>query len=292
MGEQEEQRGKLASVGSDNTSRRQDIRERVLEATRERGEDERRLPARVVAEQWERLWASSSWEKGIIIGGTALAIVAAVIALVAIMGNGGDQPTASAQRGPLAALATSTPESTDEAAPTRTAAPTFTPLRPRRTPAGAAPSTTPESSLNREDCQEISGTPYLSPDEREWYLGNCAGTEEPGETATPPRQPGPGPDGGNPPVYPTSPPPPPPAPTPDTGLSASEAISLAVSWMTAQTQGTYTINASTCNATQMGVRWIVICQGYQQGCQGDACGTTLSACVFDDPRYVAPADRC
>ena len=41
--------------------------------------------------------------------------------------------------------------------------------------AGANPSVTPvpDPSVNREDCEEIRGTDYRSPEERQWFLANC-----------------------------------------------------------------------------------------------------------------------
>jgi hypothetical protein len=35
------------------------------------------------------------------------------------------------------------------------------------------PRATPEVLTNRQDCDAIRGTDYLSPDERTWYLANC-----------------------------------------------------------------------------------------------------------------------
>jgi hypothetical protein len=51
--------------------------------------------------------------------------------------------------------------------PSPTPRPTNTPV-PTEAPPAPAP--------NRENCEEIQGTPYESPEEREWYLANCLNT--------------------------------------------------------------------------------------------------------------------
>jgi len=48
------------------------------------------------------------------------------------------------------------------------------------TTAASTPTPTPVPAANREDCDEIQGTAYESPEEREWYLANCLN----GQTAT------------------------------------------------------------------------------------------------------------
>ena len=40
-------------------------------------------------------------------------------------------------------------------------------------PTAVVPTPTPTPVTNREDCNQIRGTDYLSPGERTWYLGNC-----------------------------------------------------------------------------------------------------------------------
>lgn len=56
--------------------------------------------------------------------------------------------------------------------------PTITPTSP---PATSTTEPTPEPAPNRENCEEIQGTDYLSLDERTWYLENCLGG---GQTAS------------------------------------------------------------------------------------------------------------
>lgn len=56
----------------------------------------------------------------------------------------------------------------DEADVTVTPAPTEAPaLEPTPSPA------TPTQVSNRENCAEIRGTDYFSPEERTWFLANC-----------------------------------------------------------------------------------------------------------------------
>ncbi len=284
MGEQEEQRGKLAGARSDNTSRRQSIRQRVLEATSQRQDDGRRSPGHVVADWWARFWATSVWEKGVIIGGTALAGIAAIVAFFALSGGGSDQPILAEGPTPRVTRAPAVPTATATPSPTSTATPTRTPS-PDPTPDDAT--ATSEAPLNRRDCDEIAGTAYLSAAEREWFLDHCLGAQEPGETPAGPHPPPPVATPGHQPA-----PTPVPAPTASVHITSSQAIALAVDWLTAQMGSTYSISPASCNATQMGARWVVICQAQLRGCQGSACWTTLSACVFEQPTYVAPGDSC
>jgi hypothetical protein len=288
MGEQEERRGKLASVGSDNTRQRQGIRQRVLEATRLREDRGRRSPREVAVEWWGRFLATSFWEKGVVIGGAALAGIAAIVAVVVLSGN--DPPTSTDEPAPLVALGPSRPRITVQPTPvwTATPRPTARPVATEATPDGVEtePSSTPppSSNANRQNCQEISGTAYLSSAERAWYLEHCLGANMPGEDVATPVQPG---RPGSPPAAS-----PIPAPTSSGLVSASEAITLAVQWLAGQTNNTYAISQQSCNATHMGTRWVVICEANLLGCQGSVCSATLSACVFEQPVHVAPADGC
>lgn len=291
MAEQEEQRGKLASVGSDNTRQRQGIRERVLEATQQQPGSRRRSPAHFVVDRWARFWATSFWEKGVIVGGTALAGIVAIVAFMMLSGGGGDKSQAAQEPGPEVVQVAPVRSATVPPTPRSTATPwpTASYLVAKPTPESTATEPPPaarRSSPNRRDCEEIAGTPYRSSDEREWFLDNCLGTDAPDGPSLPPPQP---PPPGNPPALPPTPVP---APTSGTQVSSSGAIALAVPWMTSQSGNIYSISASSCNASRMGARWVVICQADLVGCQGDVCSTTLSACVFEQPLHVAPADSC
>lgn len=45
--------------------------------------------------------------------------------------------------------------------------------QPTPTAAAEAPPPQQPSTTNRQDCNQIRGTEYLSPEERTWYLDNC-----------------------------------------------------------------------------------------------------------------------
>jgi sortase family protein len=84
--------------------------------------------------------------------------VITVAVMLAMSGGGGDPPEAAL--GP-----SNTPSLANVDLPA-TATPT------------PAPTTTPEPTVeppNREDCAQIQGTEYESPEERDWYLANCLG---------------------------------------------------------------------------------------------------------------------
>jgi hypothetical protein len=74
---------------------------------------------------------------------------------------------------------------------TTTAVPIETPSPAADSSPGVTPSETPLA--DRSECGEITGTDYRSPQEREWYLGNCLATPAP--TVPPPQPPAiPGPE--------------------------------------------------------------------------------------------------
>ncbi len=84
--------------------------------------------------------------------------------------------------------ATPTPESDGPRAIVKsTSAPL--PIGTTSSSAEASPATSPTETplADRSDCGEIQGTDYRSPQEREWYLGNCLATPAP--TVAPPQTP-------------------------------------------------------------------------------------------------------
>ena len=73
-----------------------------------------------------------------------------------------------------------------------------TPPTPAPTVATAA-SPSPTAAVNRQDCNRIRGTDYLSGEERDWYLANCLGGGQaaaPGSSGAPPAAAGGPPTGG------------------------------------------------------------------------------------------------
>ena len=82
----------------------------------------------------------------------------------------------------------------------------------------------------------------------------------------------------------------PPAPSGPAPVNAPTAIMLGAQWLARQEQSAYFIDAVSCVAAQSGPNWWVTCDGRLQGCpSGPACVAQLTACVFDQPRLVAPA---
>lgn len=230
-----------------------------------------------VADVWERFTAFSGWERAFFVGGCVLAVAVAVGAVVALTRSGGGDDARP--------VAVSRPRASP--VPTTGPAPTATPIDV------AVASLPTRSAANRENCDEIRGSEYLSDEERDWFLANCE-SEDDGGTTVVSRPPGSGPaqppQGGSSP--PPPPPPPPTQPPPTGGLSSSEAISLAIGWMTYDAPEAYVVDGGSCSAVQIGDHWVVTCQATIAGCQGSVCAATLSVCVFDDPRRVVPTDQC
>ena len=79
---------------------------------------------------------------------------------------------------------------------------------------------------------------------------------------------------------------------PATPTSQGEAVALAIEWM-GRPRGelVYTIDAASCNAVRSGINWLVACRGTAQGCLGALCQSTLTACVFEQPRFLV-TDAC
>jgi hypothetical protein len=95
-----------------------------------------------------------------------VAIFATTVAVTLATSGGDDGPKLAVN--PTAAVP-STQNIDEPATPTATV-----------TKAPSTPTPTPVPVANREDCTEIQGTAYESPEERTWYLANCLN----GQTAT------------------------------------------------------------------------------------------------------------
>jgi hypothetical protein len=231
---------------------------------------------------WQRFLAFSSWEKSFFLLGCALAVAISVGAVFALSrggggsagDNGGGRPAVIGQPGAT------------EAGGDLDATPTTIAFDPADIPTPLPTATfepTPEEV--RRDCDEIRGTPYRSDAERDWFVANC---DPEGDGAEPT------PAGSGPATQPPPPPPPPPPTDPpaQVGLSAAEAISLAASWMANSGTKAYDVDTGSCTAADFGAHWVVTCSAQLAGCQSAACRTTLSACVFEDPRRVVSAAQC
>ncbi len=205
---------------------------------------------------WGRFLTLSWWEKGLVIGTGVLFTVFAPVAAFAFMGGGGDDSAVVAP--------TDTPIVIVADGPT----PTITP-QATSTPKRVAPTPTPRPP-NRKDCDEIRGTNYQSDAEREWYVDNC---EEPTETPTnTPRQPSQPPS--QPPSVPTN------TPVSQPSITAAQAKSLAVSWISSSPVfSELIVTPGLCSASGSGGGWTVTCTGSTPGCDGAACNITVRVCV-------------
>lgn len=228
--------------------------------------------ARRMRDRWHR-FAAAGWERTFFAVACGVAVIVAVIGVVALAtsrGGGGNGAGASVNTRPTEAQS-----SNGKATPT--AITIGVPDIPTNLPTETPPPEPTEDSSNRTDCDDIRGTSYRSSEERAWYEKNCGAFVN-----NPPSQP-PASTGNTPvPVHPTSPP-----TSPPQGLSAGDAISLGISWMTTSAPKSYTVDSSTCSAIHIGDHWIVSCTAHLAGCQSAACEAQLQVCVYVDRRVVA-----
>ncbi len=221
---------------------------------------------------WERFWAFSPLERGMVLAGCVLAAIAAPIAIVALLSSGGGG--GGARRNVPAVI--NLPGATSVQLPATATPP----------PAISTPTPRPTTQPDRQNCDEIAGTEYRSETEREWYIINCSPSVE-----APPAD-----NGGSPPPDEPSQPSPSEQPSPppqNTGLTSSQAIAIGADWMRSNTHGQYQINSGSCTAASFGSKWVVSCNATLAGC-GNAsagCSTTLSACVLSTGA-VLPSESC
>jgi hypothetical protein len=209
---------------------------------------------------------------GVLIVGVIIAALSVLV--ISLASRGGEKQPASAIG------VRRTPTAVRQASPSATRPAPETPL-----PATAQPAV-------RQDCDAIQGTSYQSEAERVYFQQNCVEPEQsnnPAPQANPPQ----------PPSQPTSVPPAvqptaaPPAATPVPGGSdASNAIGVAVDWITHNGSPSYTTDAGSCSAVQTGGHWVVTCNARVAGCQGSVCDAIVSVCVLSDLSAVRPSDQC
>lgn len=230
---------------------------------------------RRLQDRWHR-FAAAGWERTFFVAACGVAVIVAIIGVVALAtrggGGGGGDAAAAVNARPTEAHSTSS-----------RATPTAITIGVPDIPTNL-PTETPLPENDRTDCDAIRGTSYRSQAERAWYEKNCGAS-----VSKPPSQP-PGPTGNTPvPVQPTSPPAPTPPPQ---GLSAGQAISLGISWMTTSAPKAYTVDSAACSAVHIGDHWIVSCTARLAGCQSSACEAQLQVCVYTADRRVVPAASC
>jgi len=221
------------------------------------------------ADSWDRFMAGSGWEKGFFAAAVLLIAGLAIGALFMLTSNALDGGGGKKQVAAGGARATATPR---VAPPTPTAIVIGVPTFPTAQP-------TPRTS-----CDEIRGTAYNSEAEQAFYEQSCL------TTPTPPS--GGGNDNGGGDEKPTNPPPPKPTDPGPPVFDASDAVAVAAYWIEHNAPQAYTVDSTTCNAFQTGGHWVVTCPANLVGCQGAACVSNVSVCVFPDPLAVRPADQC
>ena len=210
---------------------------------------------------WERFISLSWWEKGMVIGTGVLLAVLTPMAAFALAG-GDDSPTALILSSPTAVVVAD-----DGPSPTPSPRPTSTPK-----PVPNTPTNTDTPVPNREDCDEIRGTAYASPEEQRWFLDNCELEPAPPPDQVPPPNNTPTPV----PQQPTN------TPQPEPSISSSQAASLAAGWI--RNNPTYSeldVSSASCSPHASGSGWRVACTGTTSGCVGPACELTVWVCVSD-----------
>ncbi len=194
----------------------------------------------------------------------AVLVFAIVLLAASAAGSGGGDKRLVAAQARVAATPAEPP----------TEAPTETPVS---LSALAQATTLPD----RQECGTIRGTDYSSASERTFYQQNCV------EPTAQPALPVPlvRPTDTPLPAQPTE------LPSP-VDFGAISAVGLAVDWITNSAPDAYVTSASSCNAVQVGNHWVVTCAASPTGCQGSACQTILSVCVFAEEPRVRQPDEC
>ena len=234
-------------------------------------------------DQAERLQAASLLEKGVLLGGLALAVAGLALVVGSVFGG-------SSSDGADVLLAADS-ITIEEVAATNTATqmPVST-LQPGPPTVSVITSTLPTAVANRESCQEIRGTAYLSVSERSWYVANCGETEvslQSQPVAAPTSEP---------PVLPlaspTSEPPRPPLILVEPDSFSADAIASAASWISTQAEAGYEVDRASCTASDLGYAWLVSCRVHVSGCESATCDAWLSACVTEPDGAILPTKLC
>lgn len=234
-------------------------------------------------DQGERLWAASLLEKGVLLGGLALAAAGLALVVGSLFGG-------SSSDGADALLAAES-FTIEEGAATNT--PTQMPvatLQPGPPTVSVITSTLPTAVANRESCQEIRGTAYLSVLERSWYVANCGETEVSSQSepvASPTLEPT---------IlrlaFPTSEPPRLPLMPVEQDSFSADAIASGASWISTQAEAGYEVDRASCTASDLGYTWLVSCRVHVSGCESAICEAWLSACVTEPDGAILPTELC
>ena len=225
--------------------------------------------------QWHRFSDAARWEKAVMFAGVAIAVIGITIVAGALLRGGNGRPDVVTQVvAPTADTGRSPTAEPTAAQPTAEQLPTITPA-------------SEPLLVNREDCDTILGTAYLSSIEREWFLANCQ--VAPSSVSSDPA--------GNDELFsgdatettiPTS------TPTiaPPYNVSRVDAIDLAVDWLNTSSIDVPSPRSNECVAAHVNNLWLVTCRVSLDGCQDDVCFLWRSVCVTDADGVILPNDAC
>lgn len=260
----------------------QEALDRLRRDSRSASSPETRRVRTFLQDQAERVWATSVLEKAVLLGGLAVAIIGLVLVVGSLFGG-------SSSDGP-GVLLVAEPAVTEQPAATR--APTETPAAPSQPvpTEGAIASIPPTAVPNRESCQGIQGTAYLSQLERTWYLANCQTTDSDQSelVLSPTSEPTPAPV-----ASPTLEPPIPPLmPEEGDSFGADDAIASGASWISMQTEAGHEADRASCTASNLGYAWLVSCRIHVPGCDSAICNDWISACVTGPNGVILATKLC
>lgn len=222
----------------------------------------------LLQDQWHRFSNASRWEKAIMFAGVAIAVIGITIVAGTLLRGGNGRPDVAAQ-----VIAPTADTSRSPTAKPTAAQPTAEQL----------PTNTPASEpllVNREDCDTILGTAYLSNIEREWFLANCQ--VAPSSVSSDPA-------GGGTETTAS-------VPTPTIAsaynVTRIDAIALAVEWLNTGSIDPPGMQSSECAASHVNDLWLVTCQVPPDACQDAGCSSWRSVCVTDADGVILPNDAC
>lgn len=145
-------------------------------------------------------------------------------------------------------------------------------------PANVVASVPTIAETNRESCEAIQGTAYLSSLERTWYLQNCQVTTSVEEVVAPT------PTSISPPLAPEP-------VSPDT-FDAEDAIDSGASWIAGQADPGHEVDSGSCTASAVQSVWLVSCRTAAPGCIAATCESWLSVCVTEPDGAILSNARC
>lgn len=247
-----------------NADDEQDVLQRFRQTAKEESKPHTGLLRNILRDQADRLWATSPLEKGLLLGGLALILVGVLIVVRSLSGGSDDgEALISAESLTINQSAVTT---TPTVRPVATSIP--------QPPANVVASVPTIAVTNRESCEAIQGTNYLSSIERTWYLQNCQVTTSFEEEAAPTTTS----------ISPTL------APIPvsrDT-FDAEDAIERGAAWIASQAD----VDRASCTASEVQSVWLVSCRTSTPGCDGADCESWLSVCVTEPDGAILSNERC